>query len=82
MKPTIGRIVHLHVPEVGHCIAAIVVRVFDPNLTTVNLRCFADQGATMLGSGNDRLNSEWWTSVQEGPISIERPTWHWPERED
>lgn len=73
---TEGRIVHFVLPDgrsEGQHRPAIVVRVWDPGSSTVQLQVFTD------GSNDDLANVEWRTSVSYS--EEHKPgTWHWPER--
>ncbi len=78
MKPSVGRIVHLKLDSITHCIPAMIVRVWSG--TTCNLRLFPDGSSDPKSFGsNDHLANDWQTSVVEGDANN---TWHWPERED
>lgn len=81
---TEGRLVHVFLARLTHCVPALVVRVWrdgegnPPANGTANLRLFFD------GSNDDTVQGgedSWMTSVlyAEATSKTDR-TWHWPER--
>lgn len=73
---TEGRIVHIKLKGVDHCIPAIVVRVWPSDQGTCNVRAFFD-------GTNDHPTPTyfdgWITSITFGEPA-ENYRWHWPER--
>lgn len=84
--PTIGRIVHYVLSSqdgtseqgIGQHRAAVVVRTWPVNKTTVQLQVLTDG----TNDRSDGKNVIWVTSVIQDEETKEPRTWHWPERED
>ena len=81
---TEGRIIHVHKPEVGHCIPAIVVRTWG---SAANVLLFPDgSNDGYAAAAQDAKHGAvyalpWMTSVQhESATDPANPSWHWPER--
>jgi hypothetical protein len=80
---TEGRMVHYILPDgaIGQHRPAIVVKVWDREAGTINLRVFYDGTNDFLESDGTPppCGSFWATSVRFDAAGVEAGTWHWIE---
>jgi hypothetical protein len=81
---TEGRIIHVRMPGISHCIPAIVVRTWGQ---AANVLLFPDgSNDSYAPIGHDPAHGAvyalpWMTSVQhESATNSDNASWHWPER--
>jgi hypothetical protein len=77
LDPTVGRIIHFKASAEAPCQAAIVVKVWSPEV--VNLQVFRDGTNDSRHDGHGADPTFWATSAQFKPS--DQQGWHWPERE-
>ena len=85
MKPTIGRTVHIVLPNGQHR-SAVVCRDWGNNCINVRVAYDGtndDDTRNQATNGGYFFGDDWLTSINlDESVSPCPRTWHWPERED